>query len=268
VAAGPFSDPHAFDERAVADFQRDGHVLVLGLADRDELAPVAPRISELALRHAWDRRPLSERDTYGQAFLQAFNLWRLDDTVAEFVLGARFAGVAAALLGADAVRLYHDQALFKEPGGGPTPWHQDQYYWPFDRPSAVTMWMPLVDVSEAMGPMMFVSGSHRIDDMRGTAISDRSQAMFEEQITARGLTRHSCGALRAGDATFHAGWTVHGAPGNDTDQMRAVMTVIYVADGTRVATELSRAQDFDRVTWLGGAEPGTVIDHDLNPRLG
>jgi hypothetical protein len=69
-------------------------------------------------------------------------------------------------------------------------------------------------------------------------------------------------------ATFHAGWTVHSAPGNPTDRMRAVMTVIYVADGARVATELSAAQDFDRKVWLGGAAPGDLIDRDLNPRLG
>jgi hypothetical protein len=46
------------------------------------------------------------------------------------------------------------------------------------------------------------------------------------------------------------------------------MTVIYVADGARVLTELTKAQDFDRKVWLGGAAPGDLIDRDLNPRLG
>jgi len=31
-------------------------------------------------------------------------------------------------MGVQGVRLYHDQALIKEPGGKPTPWHQDYYY--------------------------------------------------------------------------------------------------------------------------------------------
>ena len=50
-----------------------------------------------------------------------------------------------------ALCLYHDQALFKEPGGGPTPWHQDQYYWPFDTDKTITMWMPLVEVGPVAG---------------------------------------------------------------------------------------------------------------------
>ena len=55
----------------------------------------------------------------------------------------RLAGVAAKLLGVYAVRLYHDQALYKEPGGGIIPWHADQYYWPLSSDRCVTIWLPL-----------------------------------------------------------------------------------------------------------------------------
>lgn len=47
--------------------------------------------------------------------------------------------------------MYHDQALFKEPGGGPTPWHQDRFYSPLTTENTVTMWMPLVDVPAGDG---------------------------------------------------------------------------------------------------------------------
>ncbi|MEJ7661127.1 MAG: phytanoyl-CoA dioxygenase family protein [Hymenobacter sp.] len=89
------------------------------------------------------------------------NLWRADEGVRRFVLARRFARLAADLLGVENVRIYHDQALFKEPGGGPTPWHQDQYYWPVDTTNTITMWMPLVDIDVAMGMLTFASGSHR-----------------------------------------------------------------------------------------------------------
>jgi ectoine hydroxylase-related dioxygenase (phytanoyl-CoA dioxygenase family) len=242
-------------------------VAVRALARADELADVGPRIVELAEDTAWDKRPLEERDTYGRAFLQSFNLWRLDPLVAGFVRSPRFARVAATLLGVDGVRLYHDQALCKEAGGGPTPWHQDQYYWPFDDAPTITMWMPLTDLAVEVGSMTFASGSHRLADLRGTAISDASQARFEAEIVRRGLPLATHGALSAGDATFHAGWTVHSAGPNPTDALRPVMTVIYVADGARIAHDLSPAQELDRKVWLGGREPGTLVDHDLNPRL-
>lgn len=260
--------PFALDPSLVDSFGRDGHVLVPGLASREEVAAYRPLIETAALDTAWDKRPLEERDTYGKAFLQSFNLWRTDERIATFVLSPRFAGVAAALLGVERVRLYHDQALCKEPGGGRTPWHQDQFYWPMDTDQTITMWMPLVDVPAEVGSMTFVTGSHRMGDLAGQAISDESDAEFAALIAERDLPCDGYGAVAAGDATFHAGWTVHSAGPNATDQLRSVMTVIYVADGARVRTELSTHQDFDRQVWLRGAEPGSLIESDLNPLLG
>jgi ectoine hydroxylase-related dioxygenase (phytanoyl-CoA dioxygenase family) len=251
----------------VASFQSDGHTVVRGLASSEELAEVGPIIEQLGVAHAYDKRPMEERDTYGRAFLQSFNLWRVDPVVSDFVRSPRFASVAATLLGCRGVRLYHDQGLFKEPFGGPTPWHQDQYYWPFEEVPTITMWMPMVDVSAEIGTMTFASGSHLDRTLRGPGISDESQATFAAQLRNSGLPLHTHGALAAGDATFHAGWTVHSAPDNPTGAMRPVMTVIYVADGARVATELSVAQDFDRRVWLGDRQPGELVDHELNPRL-
>lgn len=45
------------------------------------------------------------------------------------------------------------------------------------------------------------------------------------------------------------------------------MTVIYVADGARVRTDLTELRDFDRKVWLGGVGPGDLIGSELNPVL-
>lgn len=42
--------------------------------------------------------------------------------------GDRFGKMVAGVMGVDAVRLHHDEALFKESGDDYTPTHQDQYY--------------------------------------------------------------------------------------------------------------------------------------------
>ena len=265
--APPLDDAFPLDARLVESFRSDGCVLVRGLASPDEVAAYRDTIEAAALDKAWDKRPLAERDTYGQAFLQSQNLWRVDPLIERFVLAKRFAGVAATLLGVNSVRLYHDQALCKEPGGGRTPWHQDQYYWPFDVDQTITMWMPLVDVTADVGSMTFVSGSHLLGDLRGRAISDASDEEFTHLIADQQLPTHTFGALRAGDATFHAGWTVHSAGPNPTDQIRTVMTIIYFADGARVLEELSPAQDFDRRMWLSATPLGGLIDNPGNPRL-
>lgn len=239
-----------------------------GLSTPDEVAAYRPGLLEAA--RAAPRvadQPLDERDTYGKAFLQMFNLWRQNEVARRFVFARRFAQAAASLLGVPAVRLYHDQALFKEPGGGPTPWHQDQFYWPLETSHTITMWMPLVPVSPAMGLMTFASGSQTRGSFGDVAIGDESQEVFERLVRERGFARVETPDLAPGDASFHAGWTLHRADGNRTDVMREAMTIIYYADGTRVGPLDHPNRRFDRDVWLAGCEPGDLAAGPLNPVL-
>lgn len=259
---------HEVDAGTKHGFTAHGHVRIDRLATVDEATAYRPIVEEVAERVRWDRRPLAERDTYGKAFVQSANLWRHDERIAAFTLSPRFAAVAAQLLNVPAVRLYHDQALIKEAGGGPTPWHQDQFYWPLATDDTVTMWMPLAPVRDRVEGMTFGDGTHRLGDLGGGAISDESEARFDRVVAERGIGLHTYRELAPGDATFHRGWTLHRASANPTEHARPVMTVIYVSDGARVATPANPAQDFDRRLWLGGAEPGDHVGGPLNPRLG
>jgi ectoine hydroxylase-related dioxygenase (phytanoyl-CoA dioxygenase family) len=252
----------AAERRSYAD---DGHICVRALATPAEVAAYRPGLLAAAQARRWETRPLAERDTYGRAFLQMFNLWEHDEAAARFVLAARFGRVAAELMGVDGVRLYHDQALVKEAGGGHTPWHQDQGYWPLDTIDTITMWMALDDIEPDVGSMTFASGSHRLGDVAGGAISDESHDVVADMVTRRGLPTRTHGAMSAGDATFHAGWTLHSAGPNPTDHDRPAMTVIYVADGTRI-THPTDQQRFD-LHWLGGNEPGELVDSPMNPLI-
>ena len=116
---------------------------------------------------------MDQRTTYQKAFLQIMNIWTKDELVQEFVFGQRLARHRGGADGdARDVRLYHDQALYKEPGGGFTPWHADQYYWPFASAHSVTAWVPLQAVPMEMGPVAFAAGSHALDLGRDLEISD------------------------------------------------------------------------------------------------
>src|SRR6201996_9375114 len=126
-------------DESIKEFTEKGHTLIKNILSPEEISVYRPVIVNAAQRYNTERRKMEDRDTYGKAFLQIFNLWRQNDVLKKFVLAKRFAHVAAKLMGVDRVRLYHDQALFKEPGGGHTPWHQDQYYWPLDTNNTVTM---------------------------------------------------------------------------------------------------------------------------------
>lgn len=252
----------------VREFERNGHTQTLNLLHADEASTYRRVISAAADKFNEEKRSLADRDTYGKAFLQIMNLWRVDAGVRKFVLAKRFAHIAARLLGVANVRLYHDQALFKEPGGGPTPWHQDQNYWPLDTDKTITMWMPLVPIPSAeMGMLTFASGSHRNGNVFDFVISDESDDAFEQFVRQQRFPLTRPAALHAGDATWHNGFTIHNAPGNESDQIREVMTIIYYADGTKVSTPQHEFQENDLKTWLGSKAPGSVADSELNPLL-
>lgn len=259
------NDSYAVTKEQAAYYREKGHIALRQVAHAEEIAAYRPIIADFVKEHNNQSKPLQERDTYGKAFIQISNLWAKNEAVRKFVLARRFAQIAADLMGVDGVRIYHDQALFKEPGGGHTPWHQDQIYWPLDTPNTITMWMPLVPISEQVGSMTFASGSHHSGYISKTTISDESHRTLGAYVESKGLEAVNYGALAAGDATFHAGWTLHAAPGNPTETMREVMTVIYFADGVKVAEPDSNARIRDLEAWLPGLKPGDTADSRLNP---
>lgn len=257
--------PYPVPDDVIAAYRADGHCVLRGVASPTEIAAWRPVIEDVALAHSTESRPLDERDTYSKAFLQIQNLWCVDERIRRFSLAGRFGQIAADLLGVDAVRMYHDQALFKEAAGGRTPYHQDQYYFPLSSDAVVTMWMPLVSVTEEIGSMTFASGSHRLGYLGEFEISDESDAVFEALVAERSLPLTTHGALAPGDATFHAGWTLHCAPPNPTGRMRAVMTVIYFADGLRGIEPEHEWHRKDYAKWLPDVAPGSLAAGRLNP---
>jgi ectoine hydroxylase-related dioxygenase (phytanoyl-CoA dioxygenase family) len=262
----PLDDTIALKETDITAFRENGHILTRSLLNRDEIDSYRQAINAAAYAANTEKRPLEERDTYGKAFLQIMNLWRVDEPVRRFTTARRFAAVAAQLLGVEHVRIYHDQALYKEPLGGHTPWHQDQYYWPLDTYNTVTMWMPLVDISEEMGMLTFASGSHSKGVIENLAISDQSDELLDDYIKKHHFPIHREKAMQAGDATWHYGTTLHSAPGNQSATLtREVMTVIYFADGARVTPPVNEHQENDRQTWLGSLPAGALADSTLNP---
>jgi len=258
--------PYSVSSEDRSYFAANGHIYLPGLISSADLQSYRQAIIDWAADFRAQQKPMEERDTYGKAFLQMMNLWETSETVKEFTLAKRFAGVAAQLLGVKNVRLYHDQALFKEPGGGHTPWHQDQYYWPIDTPKTVTMWMPLVDIEEGMGMLTFASKSSGAD-LPKLEISDESESLIGDYVAKQGYEIMAQKSMKAGDATFHLGWTLHNAPGNESTKMREVMTIIYMDAEARVIEPQNPNQEADRQRWLLGLAPGSPAASALNPLI-
>jgi len=252
------------EERAELD--RDGQVVVRGLLDADDVARFREIVNG-ALPTAFKVELPPGNETYRAAFDQYMNLWQSDPAVREVTLHPELARTAAALLGVVAVRVYHDQALYKVAGGGHTPWHQDQWYWPLDTDRTITMWLPLHDIDPDMGDLEFATGTHR-GPIGDESISDEADAFYDRYLAVADIARKSTGPMRAGDASFHMGWTLHRANPNVTDSDREVMTVIWFADGARVIEPTNDGQKLDRLIWLRNTEPGELAASEINPLVG
>jgi len=210
--------------------------------------------------------PIEMRSTYKRAFTQVTNLWHKSETVKSFVFRNDLAEIAAKIMGVSSVRLYHDQALFKEAGGGATPWNVDQVYWSLDTVNICTFWIPLQKTPTEMGTLSFARGSHLKTGGRDMVITEESEVFFSKHVKEFGF-EVSADEFELGDISIHAGWTVHHAGPNFTQENREVMTIIYMADDPRLLQSLSKTQYVDRDVFTPDVQPGSLIDTPLNPVL-
>lgn len=258
--------PHPLSPQQVADYRRDGFIKLKQVFSADELAHYGREIARLTIALNTQTLPLEQRSTYDRAFLQVMNLWEESATVREFVFGKRLAGLAAALMEVDGVRLYHDQSLYKEPGGGITPAHADQYYWPLASDRTITAWVPLQAVPQELGPLAFFAGSQHVAFGRELGISDESERAITANMEAHGF-RVVDEPFALGEVSFHSGWTFHRAGPNRSAQPRSVMTVIYMDRDMRLQAPDNTMQQADWERWCPGAKVGEVVDTPKNPVL-
>ncbi len=245
-------------------YRNNGFIKLKNIFDAETLRFFEQSISRKVDQKSKDSIPLKKRDTYGKAFLQILNLWTEDEEIKRFVFSKRLARIATELMEVEGVRMYHDQALYKEGNGGFTPWHADQYYWPLSSDKTITAWIPLQKIDPEMGPLEFSAGSQVVSEGRALAISDESEKQIENRLRVTDFEKVS-EPFDLGEVSFHSGWIFHRAGPNKTNQTRKVMTVIYMDKNMRLVAPSNEGQVNDWNTWCPGAKIGEVIDTDLNP---
>jgi len=263
--------PVDLDVRHVHAYRKDGVAKIQNLLTEEAMQIVRGEILNLVeeLGPSVDPKdsdgqyPSDDIDLYRNAFTQVFNLWTHSELIRSFVSG-RLASIAAELMGVEGVRIYHDQALFKEPGGTATPWHLDHYYWPLATDKVLTAWIPLVPITDAMGPLDFALGSQTLDYGRNEELIQLDKKIITSKLTeAEHEIERSPYAL--GEISFHQGWVFHRAGANQTKRCREVFTVIYMDQEVTLQKPANPNQKYDREKWCPGVAVGEVIASDINP---
>ena len=248
-------------EDKIKQYKDFGFVKIENVIEADFLPEVKKIIqAAVLLRKGKDERELKDKSQYEQSLLQCgFLCWDFS-VMKEFVFAKRFAGIVRDLMQADHVRLWHDQALFKEPGGRITDAHQDCSYWPIAEPQfTATMWLALTDVPVEKGCLYFYP--HTNDPNLKEYVD-----IFKNPHQPNILTDKEkvFVPLKAGDATFHSGLTFHGAGNNQTNEMREAMTIIYIKDGVTFDASDERNKTHTSCVRLNNGE---IINTKFTPVL-
>jgi ectoine hydroxylase-related dioxygenase (phytanoyl-CoA dioxygenase family) len=203
-------------------------------------------------------------------FVGDVNVWAKHDGFATYAFEGPTAHIAATLMRSSSVRLYGDQLFVKAPGSqSPTPWHQDQPYWPVTGEDICSIWVPMEAVTRATSGLEYVKGSHRWgrrfdpQDFGVQSVAATREAA-NEPIPDFDGQRHQFTFLNwdmePGDALVHNGLTVHGSGGNSslTARRRAISTRwlgdrSYFRPSTQYQPELM------------GLEPGAPMRHPMFP---
>lgn len=217
----------------IEQYRRDGFIQIDDVLTGDELQAARDAVAA-AVEEESAGPPKADEDkgVYEKIFNQKVNLWRRHEKVAAISTSKRLGGIAARLE-AMPMRLWHDQALFKEPsqGNNRTPWHQDAPYWPFsDRWRQTTIWIALQDATVQKGCMSFINGTHTLGPLPAIDLGN-PQDIFQYAKHIKPV-KPEPRPLKAGSCTFHNGLTFHFAGPNKTDMVREAFAIIYTPAST------------------------------------
>jgi ectoine hydroxylase-related dioxygenase (phytanoyl-CoA dioxygenase family) len=202
-----------------------------------------------------------EQDYYDSVFTQRVNLWQTDKAFRDLLFQEPLGSFVGKLAGVDGLRVWHDQALIKEPYGSPTSFHLDVPYWSFTSADAITIWIALDDATVENGCLCYVPGSHKAKKFDNVAIGHAIGALFDVYPEWRDVKAVPC-PVPAGGAVLHNGLTFHGAGANMTPGRRRAITCAYMPDGATFNGQRNVLPD----EYLATLKVGDVLNNEAqNP---
>ncbi len=243
------------------DFYRDnGFVVMDDFLTSKELETWREAVDEAVANRGKQRILGQERKTneyYENVFTQRVNLWQDNEPVRKIMLDSRLGKLAATLAGVEGVRIWHDQALIKQPWGNPTGWHLDNPYWSFHSRNAITIWVALDDATLENGCLWFLPGTHKLATFDNVGIGPNIGDLFK--VYPDWATIEAVPApMKAGSCSWHNGLIAHAAGANMTPGRRRAMTCAYMPDGAT----FNGQRNILREEQIAQLKIGDVLDDD------
>jgi ectoine hydroxylase-related dioxygenase (phytanoyl-CoA dioxygenase family) len=231
---------HTISQEQINFYQQNGYIVIEDFLSAEELAHWRSAVTEAVEKRAGYKLPGKakvygegddkDKDYFDNVFDQLLNLWVDNAGVRNLMVDERIGRMAAQLSGAEGIRIWHDQALFKKPWANPTSWHLDAPYWSFTDRRALSIWIALDDATLENGCLFFIPGSHKSTRYEIAGIGKNMGEIFKVYPELRSAPSVAA-PMKAGSCSFHNGLTIHGAHANMTPGFRRAMTCAYMPDG-------------------------------------
>ena len=197
---------------------------VIAIAARRRGEDVRPAVPVL------EAKPASEITLPEQRVSKVFGLHR-DPAFEAFARDPGVLDLVATVLGAD-IDCFLSQFIFKMPGAYGQPWHQDSYYFRFDRGPQVGVWLAVTEATPENGCLWVLPGSHT-EPVHEHEPDDRPDSQYG-YVTI--VDHDFAGAvpvlLQPGDLLVFHSHLMHRSTDNVSGGFRAAMVYHYSPAGT------------------------------------
>jgi phytanoyl-CoA hydroxylase len=246
-------------EACKANFFEQGYAILRGFVAEDILLEMEARIlglcDELDAGHSMgDAMPVFEKSLADQTrardkLSKLFRLHRDQPVFNEFCCADVLKPYLEALLGKN-YDCFLSQFIFKYPGALGQPWHQDKFYFNFDRSPQIGLWLAVTEATKKNGPLWILPGSHK-EPVHEVISDDRKNANpFYVEIVDHDMSDAICVTMAPGDLLFFHSHLMHKSTDNHSDTKRAAM-VYHYADSATVDLNLrDRGQSAPNMDWL------------------
>jgi ectoine hydroxylase-related dioxygenase (phytanoyl-CoA dioxygenase family) len=215
----------------VAQFDRDGYVVVPELIDAEALAELTADLDAMDDEvDAFLKGMPDERFSIAESGALTVSLHPVTRSEAARRVSRHPAilDLCADLIGPD-VRLYWDQAVYKKTEKPRrVPWHQDNGYTYVEPQAYLTVWLALTDATLENGCPWIAPGRHRL----GTISHRYVDPLGHECLTD--VPDAVAAPVRAGGAVVFSSLTPHLTGPNTTDGTRKAYILQYAPDGAAV----------------------------------
>ena len=128
---------------AIAFYEREGVVCLRNVLDSAWVGQLRRAVTYLEKTHG---ASAEVHGAPGKRFIDDVNVHRRHKTVRRLIFESHVPLLARTLLRSQTLAFYFDNLFVKEPGAGPTPWHQDASYQRANGRQNVNFWLSLDEI--------------------------------------------------------------------------------------------------------------------------